>query len=127
LPTGRTIEDYTVNGDGYVIAAGTEGTVAEVPIKLDQDMDGNADFVKIADMNPDFNLAISNVFRFKNVGLSMLWHWKQGGDILMLPNNGYTGITGMEIWMYSDCPKSKESSILLSDLVQCSRCEQPFC
>ena len=39
LPTGKTIEDYTVNGDGYVIDAGTEGTTAEVPIALDQDND----------------------------------------------------------------------------------------
>jgi len=92
LGTGETIEDYTVNSDGYVIEAGTEGTRAETPIALDQDGDGTNDFVKIADMNADFNLAFSNLFRFKNVGLSMLWHWKQGGDIYNVTKQ----------WLYRD-------------------------
>ena len=92
LPAGRTIEDYTVNADGYVIAAGTEGTTAELPIILDQDADGASDFVKIADMNPDFHLAFNSVLRYKNVGLSMLWDWKQGGDIYNVTKQ----------WLYRD-------------------------
>ncbi|MDD4191173.1 MAG: SusC/RagA family TonB-linked outer membrane protein [Mangrovibacterium sp.] len=92
LPAGQTIDRYTVNADGYVIAKGTEGTVEEKPIALDQDHDKTSDFVRIADMNPDFNLAFTTTFRWKNLTLNMLWHWKQGGDIYNLTKQ----------WLYRD-------------------------
>lgn len=80
LPAGRTIQDYVVNSDGYVIRKGTEGTINEAAIRL-QDEDGEESFAKIADMNPDFNLSWLNSFNFRNFSLNMLWHWKQGGDV----------------------------------------------
>jgi TonB-linked SusC/RagA family outer membrane protein len=81
LPKGKTIADYTVNSDGYVIAKGTEGTYLEKPIALNQDHDSLPDLIKIADFNPNFNLNFSTNFKWKNIGISMLWVWKQGGDI----------------------------------------------
>ncbi len=80
LPSGASLDDYVINADGYVIQAGTEGTRNEAPIRL-LDEDGEDAFVRIADMNPDFNLSIINSFTFRNFNLNMLWHWKQGGDV----------------------------------------------
>ena len=91
LPVGKSIDDYTLNSDGYVIVKGTEGRASflshgklvggERPIPLDQNNDGYADIVKIGDCNPDFNLSLFSKFNYKNFGLTMLWFWKQGGDV----------------------------------------------
>lgn len=80
LPSGLTINDFTVNSDGYVIRKGTEGTINETPIRLN-DANGREAFVRIANMNPDFNLSFMNTFAYKGLSLNMLWHWKQGGDV----------------------------------------------
>jgi TonB-linked SusC/RagA family outer membrane protein len=92
LPVGKTIADYTVNSDGYVIAQGTEGTFYEAPISLDQNNDATKDVLKIADMNPKFNLAFTTTITWKNLSASMLWHWKQGGDIYNVTKQ----------WLYRD-------------------------
>ena len=96
LPEGKNINDYTVNSDGYVILKGTEGTAevkdskgkiinpGEMPILLDQNKDGNADIVKIGDFNPDFNMSFFSKFSYKELGFTMLWSWKQGGDVYNL-------------------------------------------
>jgi TonB-linked SusC/RagA family outer membrane protein len=80
LPAGTTIDNYVVNSDGYVIVKGTEGTVNETPIRL-LDENGKEAFVRIADMNPDFNLSFLNSLNIKNFQLNLLLHYKQGGDI----------------------------------------------
>ncbi len=81
LPDGMSISDYTLNSDGYVILAGTEGSTIETPVALDADKDGNPDKVVIADCNPDFNLNFNTNFSYKRFSLYMLWSWKQGGDV----------------------------------------------
>lgn len=91
LPEGSSIGDYVVNADGYVIPAGTEGTINERPVRL-QDEEGGDAFVRIADMNPDFNLSMTNAFTYKGFNLNMLWHWKQGGDVYNQTKQ----------WMYRD-------------------------
>ncbi len=75
-----SIDNYIINADGYVIQRGTEGTVNEAPIRL-HDENGEDAFVRIADMNPDFNLTWNNTFQYRGLALNMLWHWKQGGDV----------------------------------------------
>ena len=75
-----TIDDFTINSDGYVIKAGTEGTVYEKPI-LYRGEDGSPKVVSIGDANPDFNMGISNTFSFKGFTLYTLFDWKQGGDV----------------------------------------------
>lgn len=80
LPDGKSIGDYEVNSDGYVIEKGTEGSINEQPQKL-KDADGNDAWVKIGDANPDFKLGISSTFRYKNFSIYMLWDWKNGGDV----------------------------------------------
>ncbi|MCD4695022.1 MAG: TonB-dependent receptor, partial [Bacteroidales bacterium] len=81
LPDGKTINDYQINSDGYIIPIGTEGTNDEIPIALDTDKDGLPDKVPIGDSNPRFNLSLSNTFNFKGFTLYFLFSWKNGGDV----------------------------------------------
>jgi TonB-linked SusC/RagA family outer membrane protein len=81
LPAGRTIDDYTINSDGYVILKGTEGTKAEKAIKLDNNGDGLPDKVVIGNGNPDFNMSMSNSIRLWNFDVYFLFSWKNGGNI----------------------------------------------
>lgn len=80
LPTGKTIADYEVNSDGYVIAKGTQGTTAELPIKL-KDALGNLWYGKIGDGNAKFRLGIANTFKYKGFTLYFLVDVKAGGDV----------------------------------------------
>ncbi|MDX9846702.1 MAG: SusC/RagA family TonB-linked outer membrane protein [Tenuifilaceae bacterium] len=80
LPTDATIDDYTINSDGYVIRKGTEGTIYEAPIKV-LDENGTVLYGKIGDTTPDFKLGLTTNLNYKGIGLYMLWEWKQGGDV----------------------------------------------
>lgn len=84
LPQGKTIDDYVVNSEGYVIPKGSEGTKYEIPVLVDQNNDSIPDELKIADMNPDFNMSMSSRLSWKNLGFTMLWVFKKGGDIYNL-------------------------------------------
>ncbi len=75
-----TMDDYTVNADGYVIEKGTEGTIDEAPVK-ELDENGKVAFVKIGDSNPDFKMGFSSTLTYKAITLYFLFDWKQGGDI----------------------------------------------
>ncbi|MBK7291019.1 MAG: SusC/RagA family TonB-linked outer membrane protein [Chitinophagaceae bacterium] len=79
LPAGKTISDYEVNSDGYVVPVGTQGLVTEIPIIYSEG--GNPWYGKIGDGNADFNMGISNTIRYKGISLYFLLDWKQGGDI----------------------------------------------
>ncbi len=86
LPEGRTINDYTINSDGYVILAGTEGSTLEAPIPLDTnyisgDANNTPDKVLIGNGNADFHLNFSTNFTIKNFTLYFLVDWKNGGDV----------------------------------------------
>lgn len=80
LPAGKTIADYEVNSEGYVIAKGTQGKTTEMPIKKLNE-DGSAWYGKIGNGNPDFVAGITNTINFKNFQFYLLLDWKQGGDI----------------------------------------------
>jgi TonB-linked SusC/RagA family outer membrane protein len=88
---GQTIDNYVLNSDGYVIPAGTEGTINETPIKF-RNADGNPSKVDIGNANAKFHLGFSNTITFKGISLYALIDWKQGGDIYNLTNQ----------WMYRD-------------------------
>ncbi|SEL07876.1 SusC/RagA family TonB-linked outer membrane protein [Parapedobacter koreensis] len=79
LPAGASIADYTVNSEGYVIAAGTEGTTTERPIVYTEN--GAPWLGKIGDGNAKFNMGIANTFNYKGVTLYVLLDWKNGGDV----------------------------------------------
>lgn len=80
LPTGKTISDYEVNSDGYVVPVGTQGTVNEKPIKL-LDANKNLAFVEIGNGNPDFIMGVSNSISWKGFQFYVLVDIKQGGDV----------------------------------------------
>lgn len=80
LPSGKTISDYELNSDGYVIAKGTQGTISELPIKL-QDGSGNLLYGKIGDGNAKFRLGFANTLSYKGFSLYFLIDVKAGGDV----------------------------------------------
>jgi TonB-linked SusC/RagA family outer membrane protein len=71
---------YVINEDGYVVLAKDYRTPNEKPIAL-LDETGQIASVRIGDVNPDFQVGIYNKFQYKNWGGSILFDWKQGGDI----------------------------------------------
>lgn len=81
LPEGKTIDDYEINSDGYVIPAGTQGTIDEKAIKYDGNGDDLPDKVEIGNGNPNFRLSFTNNFTFKGFTLHFLFSWKNGGDV----------------------------------------------
>ncbi len=81
LPEGRTIDDYTINSDGYVILKGTEGSTQERPILYSNDGDTIPDRVLIGDGNADLHLGFANTLNIENLTLYFLVDWKQGGDV----------------------------------------------
>lgn len=87
----ETIDMYTINSDGYVIPAGTEGTKYEKVI-VQTDDDGNALNQQIGDANPDFRLGFANNLTIGGFTIYALVDWKQGGDIYNLTNQ----------WMFRD-------------------------
>lgn len=88
---GITLDNYTLNSDGYVIVAGTEGTINEAPVKLYK-ADGTPATVVIGDANPNFRMTLSNNIRIWDFTIYALFDWKNGGDIYSLTNQ----------WMYRD-------------------------
>ncbi|MBS0012144.1 MAG: SusC/RagA family TonB-linked outer membrane protein [Bacteroidales bacterium] len=88
---GVTLDNYTLNSDGYVIPAGTEGTGNEVPVKEYTEA-GNPATKVVGDANPDFRMAMSNNFRILDFTVYVLLDWKNGGDVYSLTNQ----------WMYRD-------------------------
>lgn len=79
LPTGKNLSDYVVNSEGYVIAAGTEGTPTERPILYAEN--GQTWLGKIGDGNAKFNMGLANTINFKGFSFYFLLDWKNGGDI----------------------------------------------
>lgn len=72
------------------IAGAAPGEIKYVNTNIDVDENGNPlevqeinfdDYVQIGDPNPDFNVAISNNFTYKNWDMSMLVTAQKGGDI----------------------------------------------
>lgn len=80
LPAGKTIGDYEMNSAGYVIAKGTQGTIAEKAIKQLDDK-GAILFGKIGDGNADFNMGFANTLNYKRATFYFLLDLKKGGDI----------------------------------------------
>jgi TonB-linked SusC/RagA family outer membrane protein len=69
--TQLTGQDYLRNTAGQIIIDGASG----YPL-------ADANYTKIGDRNPDFQLGIINNLRYKNLSLSFLFDIKRGGDIL---------------------------------------------
>ncbi len=80
LPTGETIDQYSINVDGVVVKTADIGTVNEKAFRI-KDENGTDKVVMIGNVNPDFNMGLSTNFSYKNFSFYTLWKWKNGGDI----------------------------------------------
>ncbi|MEO6684084.1 MAG: outer membrane beta-barrel protein, partial [Ginsengibacter sp.] len=80
IPAGKSIGDYELNSEGYVIPKGKQGTSGELPVKK-LNADGSPWFGKIGDGNSDFNMGIANTLSLKGITLYFLFDWKNGGDV----------------------------------------------
>lgn len=49
-------------------------------------------FKFIGNREPDFNLGLTNTFRYKNLSFSFLWDWRQGGDIFNATDYALTSL-----------------------------------
>ena len=72
-------DSLMINEDGYVVRKSDWHTINERPLKY-VDAKGNTT-VKIADVNPDFNLSFTTTLRYKNFSVYGLVDWVQGGSI----------------------------------------------
>jgi len=77
-----TAADYKVNEDGYYVRASQYHTVNEVPLKA-YDETGNS-LTEIGDVNPDFNLGMTNTVQWKTVSVTAQLNWVKGGEIYNL-------------------------------------------
>ena len=73
-------DDLTVNGDGYVVEAGTEFTGDQTPFYT-RDASGSKVTTKLGDSNPNFNMGINATVRYKNFSLFTTIDWEQGADV----------------------------------------------
>jgi TonB-linked SusC/RagA family outer membrane protein len=72
-------DSVLVNEEGYVVRRNAWQTINERPLAY-VDPQGNTS-VKIADVNPDFNLSFTTNLRYKNFTAYALLDWVQGGKI----------------------------------------------
>lgn len=80
LPADKTINDYEINSDGYVVPKGSQGKANEMPVKK-LNADGTPWYGRIGNGTPDFVSGISNTITWKNLQFYLLLDWKQGGDV----------------------------------------------
>jgi TonB dependent receptor len=72
-------DSFVVNEDGYVVRKSAFHTINERPIGYVNK--SGSSIVKIADVNPDFNLSFTTTLRYKNFSVYGLVDWVQGGKI----------------------------------------------
>ncbi len=80
LPKDKTVGDYEINSDGYVVPKGSQGKANEMPVKK-LNADGSPWYGRIGNGTPDFIMGITNSLSYKNFQFYLLLSWKQGGDI----------------------------------------------
>src|SRR6266581_4204845 len=97
-------DSFVVNEDGYVVQKSAFHTINERPIAY-VDKNGKSS-VKIADVNPDFNLSFTSTLRYKNFSIYGLVDWVQGGKI-------YNGTRQWQFFEYRDriYDQSKKPSV----------------
>jgi TonB-linked SusC/RagA family outer membrane protein len=82
LPVGEVLEDYfTINGQGFVIVAGTEFTNTEKVIRILDDDGVPINTFKIGDSAPDLSFGLNTDFRYKSLSFNMLWGAQIGGNV----------------------------------------------
>jgi TonB-linked SusC/RagA family outer membrane protein len=76
-------DSVVVNEEGYIVRKGAWQTINEKPMGYTYyDASGNLiRTVKIANVNPDFNMSVTTNVRYKNFSFYALVDWVQGGSI----------------------------------------------
>jgi hypothetical protein len=110
-PDGTTIADFTLNSEGYVIMAGTEGTAFEEP-QFTRNQDGTKMDVPIMDQNPDFQLGFTNTLNYRGLTLYFLLDWRQGGDIYNWTRHGPSRDFRSDIFDQSGKPEDQKKTLL---------------
>jgi len=77
---GNSRDDFTINSQGYVIPAGTEGTPDEQPVYMVNE-NGETAVTQIGNTRPDFQVGLTSNFQWKGFGVYALVDWSQGGDV----------------------------------------------
>lgn len=84
IKPGQSVEDvFTINNYGYVVRKDRIGTTEEAHIYV-LDENGNNKECYIGNINPDFNMNMTNTFTWKNLTFYFTMSWQQGG---LLYNN----------------------------------------
>jgi TonB-linked SusC/RagA family outer membrane protein len=109
LPVGETIGMYEINSDGYVILAGTEGTINERPVKQ-KNADGTFWVGQIGDANANFNMGIANTLNYKGIQFYVLLDWKNGGDVYNANNQRLAFNNRSALQDMSDVPAEKKKA-----------------
>lgn len=112
IKPGQTAEDvFTINNYGYVVKKEHVGTINESKMYI-LDEKGNSKEVYIGNMNPDFNMNMTNTFTWKNLTFYFTMSWQEGG---LLYNNTklYMSSAGRnaKFWDMSDRPWSNRKPL----------------
>jgi hypothetical protein len=116
LPTAASCDNWTVNTDGWLVPIGSGNSVGDgitgtlwgttvadggevynwgMPVAQDSILpDGSTgtDFLRIGNTTPDWNLGVSQTFRWNNLSLYTLFDAQIGGDVY----------NGTKQWSYRD-------------------------
>lgn len=77
---GYSVEDFTVNQLGHVVLEQNQGTEDERPMYV-VDETGSPVVTQIGDTQADFQVGFTSNFKYKGLGLFMVWDWSQGGEV----------------------------------------------
>ncbi|MEN8193250.1 MAG: SusC/RagA family TonB-linked outer membrane protein [Bacteroidota bacterium] len=75
-----SIDNFSINSDGFVVYTNHIGTTEEKPFKV-LDENGEPKEMLIGNVNPDFRMGFNTNLSYKNFSVYTLWKWKKGGDI----------------------------------------------
>lgn len=110
LAPGDDISNYVVNSDGFVVEAGTEGTIDEKGILL---LDENGDIanVKIGNGRPDWTSGIANTMSYKGFSAYLLIDIKHGGDVYNRKSQWLTRDSRNGIMDVSGLPEDEKKTV----------------
>ncbi|MBQ8889460.1 MAG: SusC/RagA family TonB-linked outer membrane protein [Bacteroidaceae bacterium] len=103
IKPGQSVEDvFTINNYGYVVRKDRIGTTEETHMYV-LDENGNNKRGYIGNINPDFNMNMTNTFTWKNLTFYFTMSWQQGG-LLFNNTKQYMSFAGRnaKFWDMSD-------------------------
>ena len=77
----RTIGEYSINSDGFVVHTASIGTNQESVLRLTDENGVVQNDLLLGNATPDFNLGLNTNFRLGGLNVYMLWTYQDGGLI----------------------------------------------